>query len=283
MPYRVNLGCGARFDPAWVNIDMVVAGEGVAAHDLSRGIPLPDKSAEVVYHSHVLEHIPRENAAEFMGECFRVLRPRGVLRVAIPDLERICRTYLEMLDRADSGDAAAARDYQWIMLELYDQAVRNRPGGGMRDYIAGPDFRNADFVVDRIGEEARGLIRSLRDQPVRSSPVPARALRTRLRNVPSRLANILRQSLVRIFLGKKAARTFAIGRMRSSGEVHQWMYDRYSLRELLESVGFREVVQMNANESHIPDWVRLNLDTDAAGASVKPDSLYMEAVRPLNA
>lgn len=279
----MNLGCGARFDPSWVNIDMVVTGEGVIAHDLSRGIPLVDQSAEVVYHSHVLEHIPREDAAKFLSECFRVLGPGGVLRVAVPDLERICRTYLEKLDKAATGDAAAARDYRWIVLELYDQAVRNRPGGGMRDYIADPDFRNAEFVVERIGDEGRGLIRSLRDQTRRSGPVSTRPLGARLKNVPSRLANLLGKTLIRIFLGKNAAKTFAIGSMRKSGEVHQWMYDRYSLRELLESVGFREVVQVKAHGSRIPGWARINLDTDAAGASVKPDSLYMEAVRPLKA
>lgn len=278
-PYRVNLGCGSRFEPSWVNIDIIATGEGVIAHDLSNGIPLPDQSCEVVYHSHVLEHIPRESAGEFLRECFRVLQPGGVLRVAIPDLERIARTYIEKLERATQGDPAAARDYEWIMLELYDQAVRNKSGGGMRDYIAAPELHNTEFILQRIGEEGEGLIHALRNAPS-LRPAPKRALSARLRNVPARIAGMYRKVVARVLLGKKGSTILAAGSMRLSGEVHQWMYDRYSLRELLLKAGFRDPVQKTAIESSVAGWANLNLDTNARGAAVKPDSLYMEALRP---
>ena len=96
---RANLGCGSQICPDWINIDLVRTGPGVVAHDLSTGIPLPDASCEVVYHSHVLEHLRRPDARFFMRECFRVLKPGGILRVAVPDLEQICRQYLLALDR----------------------------------------------------------------------------------------------------------------------------------------------------------------------------------------
>jgi hypothetical protein len=38
----LNLGCGARYHPAWTNIDIAPRGSSVIAHDLSAGIPLPD-------------------------------------------------------------------------------------------------------------------------------------------------------------------------------------------------------------------------------------------------
>ena len=41
----LNLGCGRRFHPDWINIDLVSAGPGVIAHDLSRGIPLNDAAS----------------------------------------------------------------------------------------------------------------------------------------------------------------------------------------------------------------------------------------------
>ena len=225
---------------------MRATGDGVIAHDLSKGIPLPDQSCEVVYHSHVLEHIPRDSAPDFLKECYRVLAPGGILRIAVPDLERICRTYIEKLELAAAGDTAAAHDYEWIMLEMYDQTVRNKSGGGMRDYIAAPRLHNPDFILQRIGEEGEGLIRALREPAAPATAAPRRSFFTRLKNVPGRLAGIYGRAVTRILLGKRNAMALEAGQMRLSGEVHQWMYDRYSLGRLLAATGFIDARQMPA-------------------------------------
>src|SRR5689334_7513501 len=94
----VNLGCGARYHPEWINIDIVPQGQGIIAHKLQQGIPLEDSSCEVLYHSDVIEHFRRKDAFAFMRECFRVLAPGGIVRVGTPDLESIARLYLEKLE-----------------------------------------------------------------------------------------------------------------------------------------------------------------------------------------
>src|SRR3954466_5103292 len=99
----VNLGCGNRFHPAWTNIDMVSTGPGVIAHDLSRKLPLDDATCDLVYHSHVLEHIRRSQVPFFLQECRRILNPGGIIRVVVPDLEAICRLYLDSLEKALLG------------------------------------------------------------------------------------------------------------------------------------------------------------------------------------
>lgn len=100
------------------------------AHDLSKGIPFPDGSVDVVYHSHLLEHLDRPVASEFMGEVRRVLKPGGVQRVVVPDLERLCRDLLEHLERCSSDpDERAAHDE--YVAELIEQSVR-REAYGMR-------------------------------------------------------------------------------------------------------------------------------------------------------
>ena len=58
------------------------------------------------------------------------------------------------------------------------------------------------------------------------------------------------------------------------------MYDRYSLARLLRDSGFRDPVRREANESLIPGWTKFNLDTEPDGTVYKPDSMYMEAVKP---
>lgn len=72
----LNLGCGDRFHPSWTNINFTSTGAGVIAHDLKQGIPYPDNYFDVVYHSHVLEHFPKDAAETFIRECDRVLRDR---------------------------------------------------------------------------------------------------------------------------------------------------------------------------------------------------------------
>ncbi|MDP4267502.1 MAG: methyltransferase, partial [Bacteroidota bacterium] len=69
-----------------------------------------------------------------------------------------------------------------------------------------------------------------------------------------------------------------IGKFRLSGEIHQWMYDRYSLSTLLARTGFKEIQIMSAYESKINDWNKFQLDV-IDGEIRKPDSLFIEAIK----
>src|SRR5581483_3067934 len=86
-----------------------------------------------------------------------------------------------------------------------------------------------------------------------------------------------RERLLRWFLGKEYL-LLQIGRFRRSGEIHHWMFDRYSLRRLLLECGFCQVEAVHAAASRIPCWPSYGLDTQAGGRPTKPDSLYMEAL-----
>jgi predicted SAM-dependent methyltransferase len=121
----LNLGCGSRFHPTWTNLDAISSNAAVRACDLNKGIPFPDNSFQVVYHSHVLEHFPKDKAFELMQECRRVLETGGVIRVAVPDLEQIVRMYLKALELSLQGDETWQHNYEWLMIQLYDQAVAN--------------------------------------------------------------------------------------------------------------------------------------------------------------
>jgi SAM-dependent methyltransferase len=274
----LNLGCGARYHPDWINIDIVARGPEVLEHDLRRGIPLPDASCAVVYHSAVLEHLRSSDAAGFLAECRRVLRPGGVLRVGVPDLEAICRLYLSKLAAATDGDAAAAYDYDWMLLELLDQIVREKSGGGMQDYLSQDLLPNEAFVYERIGEEGRALVQLLRQPSIGDdgwSATLGRRLVERLRSLP----DAGRRCLSRALLNVRDRRALQIGRFRLSGEAHQWMYDRYSLARLLSEAGFVDPHLQEASTSQIPDWASYNLDALPDGRVAKPDLFFMEALK----
>lgn len=121
----LNLGCGAKFHKDWTNVDFVSTGENVIGHNLLAGVPFEANRFDVVYHSHVLEHFPKDKAVEFIKECHRVLKKGGIIRVAIPDLEQIARNYLKYLEESLNKTPKAAEKYEWSLLEMYDQVVRN--------------------------------------------------------------------------------------------------------------------------------------------------------------
>jgi SAM-dependent methyltransferase len=102
----------------------------VVAWNLSRGVPFADSSFDVVYHSHVLEHFPKNAAAPFLRECRRVLKPTGRIRVVVPDLEQIVALYIEALTET-AADADLQRDqaYDQALFELFEQMTNDRVVG----------------------------------------------------------------------------------------------------------------------------------------------------------
>lgn len=274
----LNIGCGSRFDPAWTNIDANPSSPNVQFHDCREGLPFLDHSFDVVYHSHVLEHFAKTEAARFVQECFRVLRSGGIIRVAVPDLESLARLYLCAIDKAAGGDTQWQHNYDWLMLELYDQTVRNRSGGGMIDYVKQDPLPNEAFLFERSGGEIRRILQAMR-KPTR----PTQTHLSLVEEITRRLLAIPQAALTRCLqklLGPEGSEALKVGQFRLAGEIHQWMYDRYSLARLLGQVGFQNPRRRGPAESLIPDWASYHLDTEPDGSIYKPDSIYMEAVKP---
>jgi predicted SAM-dependent methyltransferase len=273
----LNVGCGNKFHQAWTNVDMASSSPHVDVHNLLHGFPYRDNQFDVVYHSQVLEHVPKEKAAGFLRECLRVLKPGGVLRVVVPDLENIATEYLRQLrENIERPSEVAAANYDWILLEMYDQTVRNRPEGQMGDFLKQPRLANEHYIVERIGHVGRSIIARGQQQAQERAGAPLRGWFDRLRRItPRRLVSYLRIR-VRDKLGGEALR---IGMFRLGGEVHMWMYDRFSLARLMREAGFEQVRQVDAHTSAIPGWPAYELDVKD-GAVFDPTSLFMEAQKP---
>lgn len=271
---RLNLGCGERAHPAWVNIDIAPRSPLVIQHDLRKGVPCDDCSAHAVYLSHVLEHIHYDRAPGFLQECHRVLIPGGVIRVVVPDLEIICRLYLQKLDQTLAGIPGAADDCDWMRMELIDQMTREISGGLMQRELRRADLPNRAFILQRIGAAAGAPIAS---RPSTSSkPNRHRQFGVKLRSLP----DLLRRVAIRLVLSREQRAALLIGSFRNSGEIHQWMYDRESLARLLKGAGFNSPAVRHADDSLIPGWPEFGLDANQDGHPVKPDSLFMEAIKP---
>lgn len=260
-------------------MDYTPANDSIIRCDLSQGIPYPDESFDVVYHSHVLEHFAKQNGRKFMGECFRVLKKGGVMRVAVPDLKSIIREYIQNLEQAILGNPEAQNNYDWIMLEMYDQTVRTHSGGEMAEYLYKDDLPNEEYIYKRLGNEARNIrktyLESKKEVIPESEKQPKKANKINLvfHNLKHKIKRRLSpQSKLPDGITEK---DIEIMGFRKQGEIHQWMYDRYSLGKLMEEIGLKNISVMNAFTSNIKDWNEYQLETKD-GIIYKPDSLFME-------
>ncbi len=95
----LHIGCGDINDPAFINLDArPLPHVHFVRQDFSRLPMIPDNALDMVYMSHVLEHIPRGKLMQTLKEMERVLKPGGIIRISVPDFDCIVRLY-EAADR----------------------------------------------------------------------------------------------------------------------------------------------------------------------------------------
>ena len=120
---RINLACGRRALPGWINIDISLNiplskipfikwvlfklrlipeeaykmkwPKGTIWHDVRKGLPFRDGTVEWIYSSHFLEHVKKEEAEKILRECYRVLKSGGRIRIVVPDLEVLAKKYIK--------------------------------------------------------------------------------------------------------------------------------------------------------------------------------------------
>ncbi len=157
----LNLGCGTKtsHSPDVINIDwsiylrikknpllrplvpLVLKGirrsrfdalpDNIVVHNLAKGIPFPANSVDAVYHSHLFEHLDRDIAIVFLEEIKRVLKPGGIQRISVPDMERLCRDYVNHISISEN-DLAEGVKHDDFVAAIIEQSVR-KEARGMRN------------------------------------------------------------------------------------------------------------------------------------------------------
>jgi SAM-dependent methyltransferase len=90
---RLHFGCGRITPAGWINAD-IRPGEGVdLCCDILAGIPLDDDSIDYISSQHALQEIKVVDQIRALRELRRVLKPGGVLRLVLPDLDRAIEAY----------------------------------------------------------------------------------------------------------------------------------------------------------------------------------------------
>ena len=100
---KLQIGAGGNPLPGWLNSELQPLRRNVLHLDAARPFPFADDSFDYVFSEHVIEHLTLEEGERMLGECFRVLRPGGTIRLSTPDL--VFLTGLLKAERSPMGEA----------------------------------------------------------------------------------------------------------------------------------------------------------------------------------
>lgn len=111
-----QFGCGLCAPSRWLNFDaspamrlqrlplignLVPSGQfgryplNVQYGDIVKGLPIADQSVELLYCSHVLEHMSLEELNSALANCYKHLKADGIFRLVVPDLEVMAKAYIQ--------------------------------------------------------------------------------------------------------------------------------------------------------------------------------------------
>lgn len=107
---RYDIGNSVKH-AGWVTVD--ISGTPDIHHDLRQfPYPLDDNSGDVILLSHVLEHLTRVQGRAMLAECRRILKPGGIIHIAVPDMDKFidCKG-------SDEDDCCSVAGYHWRSLD----------------------------------------------------------------------------------------------------------------------------------------------------------------------
>ncbi|MFM6204094.1 class I SAM-dependent methyltransferase, partial [Planktothrix sp.] len=98
-PIKIELGSAQKRIEGWLTMDLDPNSD--LCMDLSKPLPFPDNCVEEIYSSHLLEHFSfPDPMLNLLSECYRVLKPGGIFKIAVPD----ARIYIESYEKPDQFD-----------------------------------------------------------------------------------------------------------------------------------------------------------------------------------
>ncbi|HXB45823.1 MAG TPA: methyltransferase domain-containing protein [Puia sp.] len=132
----LNLGCGATRPQNWINTDSSLnaqvqkipvlgdwlakafiksasySSDNVVYMNLNTKWGFASESVDVVYASHLFEHLSHRAATLFLSESYRTLKPGAVVRIVVPDLYKTAKKYVS---EYEEGDSDASKSFLWAI------------------------------------------------------------------------------------------------------------------------------------------------------------------------
>lgn len=135
---KLNLGSGSVYKDGYINIDLYADNVDLK-HDIRKPLPYKDNSVDEIYASHLIEHFTRKEWEEVRKDWYRVLKPNGLLHIKCPDLEQICKSFINDKDiRYDNPRTGIS-----LIMMIY---------GGQEAFGKGQIHKNG-FTLDKLGSD----------------------------------------------------------------------------------------------------------------------------------
>jgi predicted SAM-dependent methyltransferase len=90
---KLEIGARVATLEGWLNTDIDPVSDDVVYLDATQPFPFESGTFDYIYCEHMIEHISWKNGQKMLKECHRVLKPRGMIRIATPDLAVILGLY----------------------------------------------------------------------------------------------------------------------------------------------------------------------------------------------
>tara|TARA_B100000989_G_C19455570_1_gene433850 strand:+ start:163 stop:984 length:822 start_codon:yes stop_codon:yes gene_type:complete len=270
----LNIACGNTLidNELWTNIDFTSTNKSVKRMNVLSKLPFNNGSFDVIYTSHFVEHIPKEDLSGFYKECFRLLKPGGMIRIVMPDFEFLMKEYFFHIENRDIDKL------EFVSLLIFDQCVRNNRGGSLQKYLydlgLSDDDSMKEYVFELIGDDS-GFI----SQGSLERNFYKRSFRKIIHN-PSLILDALTffRNYAVSFLFSKGFRKQNIS-YASLGEKHMWLYDNFLMSEILKKENYRNISKEKFNTTSWKENIFINLDEKNSIPRKGTHQIFIEAYK----
>ena len=183
---KLHIGCGPFVMEGWLNVDINCYRPDIRYLDAGKPYPYPDHSFNYIYSEHLFEHLSIEEQTMMLQECYRILKPGGRMRLAMPNLHFLMELYLH-------PDKECNRRYLVWSYRLFGMK-QGVPEVTEKDYpihvinnffrLWGHQFIHTPESFENL---AKGIgFQDIRPYPIGSSDTPAlQGLEKHGRNIPA--------------------------------------------------------------------------------------------------
>lgn len=147
----------------WTILD-VRDGADIKHNIMEEPMPLSDGSVDAIYTSHTFEHIFPDCLDFVLGECLRVLKPSGKIRIVVPNIDLAIKAYVKKDHKylRDGNNPTKPSFYpdhplyylmSWFITYSKDKDLNRRLVGGhvnvfnprtLKDWLSRAGFANMD-------------------------------------------------------------------------------------------------------------------------------------------
>jgi predicted SAM-dependent methyltransferase len=128
---KLMIGAGPTSLPGGLCTDLAPRSDGVLHLDVTKPFPFDSEQFDYVSGEHLIEHLSWNDGRLMLSECYRVLKPGGIVRIATPDLA----VFLDLYTTAKTPEGK--KYIRWVTDTFLGGVVVEKP-----QFVINTVFRN---------------------------------------------------------------------------------------------------------------------------------------------